>query len=279
MNNKKSNFVQKSAKTAANMRSFTAFRDIKLIQKSDSPDAPLVVEAYFSIYSNFDVDGDRMMPGAFRNIIKQINDGVVPMPKVFLNHISWRGDGPASIAKVLEISEDAVGAKIICEFTKGLTISDQTAAAVRHGTFDGLSFAALSNLKTQKTNERGGRDIYEILQLPEVSFVENPANKAVRILTIKSATSLRDMEQQLRALGMSAKEAKTFLAKSRALTLDQYGYEDPEADAADGLDDMEPEAAEHINPEDGDYCEGEAQDAVEKNDINRILGEILQKFS
>lgn len=279
MNTKKSNFVQKSANKAPNMRSFTAFKDIKLIQKSENPDTPLLVEAYFSIYGNYDVDGDRIMPGAFKNIIKQINDGVVPMPKVFLNHIPWRNDGPASIAKMLEISEDTVGAKFTCEFTKGLTISDQTAVAVKHGTFDGLSFVALSDLKTQKTNERGGRDIYDIKLLPEVSFVETPANKAVRILTIKSATSIRDMEQQLRALGMSAKEAKTFLAKARALTLDHYGYEDPEADAADGLNDMEVDAVEHINPEDGDYILGEPQDHVEKSQADALIEEILKKLS
>lgn len=245
----------------------------EIVQKSTDSGAPLQIELYFSVYGNFDSENDRIMPGAFDKILDKINKGLYPMPKFCFNHITWRMDGAASIGKVISLSSDAKGAKATVEFTKGYTVAEAVAASVIHGTLSEASFMALANTQTMIKNAQGGRDIYEITEFAELSLVEMASNKQATITAIKSATTLKDIEKELREHGgYSKSEAKTLLSRVKSIMADG-GYSE-----AEELDDEEDDnQAESGADEQEDYIEDTTDDEIETQK-SKALQALLNKL-
>lgn len=224
----------------------------EIVQKSADNGAPLRIELYFSVYGNFDSEKDRIMPGAFDKILDKINKGLYPMPKFCFNHITWRMDGAASIGKVIQISSDTKGAKATVEFTKGQPVADSVAASVQHGTLSEASFMAIANTQTMAKNAEGGRDIFEITEFIEFSLVESASNKQATITAIKSATTLKDIEKELRENGgYSKSEAKTLLSRVKSIMADG-GYSEAE------IDDEEDDDLDQV-PEQDDFTDDDAE--------------------
>lgn len=245
----------------------------EIVQKSVDSGAPLRIELYFSVFGNFDSEKDRIMPGAFDDILDRINKGLYPTPKFCFNHIIWRQNGAASIGKVISISTDAKGAKATVEFTKGYELADAVAASVQHGTLSEASFMAMADVQTMVKNAEGGRDIYKINEFVEFSLVESASNKQATITAIKSATTLKDIEKELRENGgYSKSEAKTLLSRIKSIMADG-GYSEPETD-----DEEDDNQAESGADEVEDDIEETLDDEVE-TETSELLQQLLDKLS
>lgn len=169
-------------------------------------------EGYASVFGNVDSYGDRIMPGAFANTLKDANNKV----SMFFNHDSW--DMP--VGKWLSMEEDDYGLKVRGELTPGLSKSADILAAMRHGTVEGMSVSFSMKAGTFLENEFGGVDISDIYVLREVSLCTYPANDQAVVTSLKSIKDLgtiRDVERHLRdAGGFSKTEAQALISRIKS---------------------------------------------------------------
>jgi len=94
---------------------------------------------YASVFGGVDSYGDTILKGAFESTLKKNGK-----PKMFAQHESWG----LPIGKWLTAKEDDHGLYVEGEFTPGLTRAQDTYAALKHGTVDGLSSATGSSPAT-----------------------------------------------------------------------------------------------------------------------------------
>lgn len=174
-----------------------------------------VFAGYASVFGSVDSYGDTILPGAYKRTLKQNG-----MPKMFLQHDAYG----LPIGKWTDAREDDKGLFVEGELTLGMSRADDTYAALKHGTIDGLSVGYYLRANDYVAREDGGRDIKHISKLVEVSVVTFPADGAARIdlASVKSAIeevdSIREFERLLRdAGGFDTASAKTLLAKAREL--------------------------------------------------------------
>jgi len=170
---------------------------------------------YASVFGGVDSVGDTIMPGAYKRTLKQYG-----MPKMFLQHDAYG----LPIGKWTNAVEDDKGLFVEGELTLGMSRADDTYAALKHGTLDGLSIGYILRANDYVAREDGGRDIKHVSKLVEVSVVTFPADAAARVdgASVKSAIdeidSIREFERLLRdAGGFDASIAKVLLAKARDL--------------------------------------------------------------
>ena len=125
--------------------------DIKF-KPNDDKQLGCKFSGYASVFNGLDSYGDRILPGAYDSVLRQIQSGAVRMPKMFINHKAW--DLP--IGKWIDISEDDVGLKADGELTSGNPTADAVRASLAHGTIDGLSIGfRLSDGDTESVQEDG----------------------------------------------------------------------------------------------------------------------------
>ena len=155
-----------------------------------------VIEGYGSVFGGVDTYGDRIVPGAFAKSIS------TRKPKMLWQH---RMDKPIGVWD--EVIEDAKGLRL-----KGRLASTELAKEARElvkmGAMDGLSIG----FRTIADEMEGNTRLLKEIDLWEVSFVTIPAHDAARIAGIKSLATERDIEDALRTLGFSRREAKAFIA-------------------------------------------------------------------
>ena len=181
-----------------------------------------VFSGYASVFNGVDSYGDTILPGAYKNTLKQFG-----MPKMFLQHNSWA----LPIGKWIVVEEDQKGLFVQGELTIGMSMSDDTYAALKHGTLDGLSIGYMLRREDYEPSREseGGRIIKNISRLSEISAVTFPADSNARIdmNTIKSELeeiqSIRDLEHFLRdAGGLSKDLSKALISRVKVL----FGRED-----------------------------------------------------
>ena len=190
--------------------------EIKLDEKQG------VFSGYASVFNGVDSYGDTILPGAYKNTLKQFG-----MPKMFLQHNSWA----LPIGKWIVVEEDQKGLFVQGELTIGMSTSDDTYAALKHGTLDGLSIGYMLRREDYEPSREseGGRIIKNISRLSEISAVTFPADSNARIdmNTIKSELeeiqSIRDLEHFLRDAGCLSKDlSKALISRVKVL----FGRED-----------------------------------------------------
>ena len=181
-----------------------------------------VFSGYASVFNGVDSYGDTILPGAYKNTLKQFG-----MPKMFLQHNSWA----LPIGKWIVVEEDEKGLFVQGELTIGMSMSDDTYAALKHGTLDGLSIGYMLRREDYEPSREseGGRIIKNISRLSEISAVTFPADSNARIdmNTIKSELeeiqSIRDLEHFLRDAGCLSKDlSKALISRVKVL----FGRED-----------------------------------------------------
>lgn len=177
---------------------------------------------YASVFNGNDLVGDTILPGAYKDAIKNFT------PKMFFNHGSY--DLP--IGKWLKVEEDEKGLKVLGELTPGNPQSEAVKAALKHGTVDGLSIGYRLRASGYKAKKDGGRIIEKIEALPEISIVTYPCDQAARIDSksedISELGTVREFENFLRdAGGFSKAEATALCAKAKVLFSNQG---EPEAE-------------------------------------------------
>jgi HK97 family phage prohead protease len=181
---------------------------------------------YASVFNGTDSYGDRILPGAYQSVLREIQTKATRMPKMFINHKAW--DLP--IGKWVDIYEDDTGLKADGELTVGNPTSDAVAASLQHGTLDGLSIGfRLDDGDTETVQESGQpiRLIKNISELVEISVVTFPADEEARVdlVSVKTALeavhSIRDFENFLRESGGFSKSLAMATARQARRVFDQ----------------------------------------------------------
>lgn len=173
---------------------------------------------YASVFGGIDAYGDTIVAGAYAPALEK------GAPKMFFNHDKYS----IPIGKWLAVEEDDKGLRVEGELTKGNPQAETVAAALKHGTVDGLSVGFYPAEDGLHENENGGYTIDKIDRLLEISVVTFPADRAARIEKAEALDSIRDIEDYLRDAGLSAKEAKTIVSRTKSV-IDAENRRDAEA--------------------------------------------------
>jgi len=182
-------------------------------------------EGYASVFGGKDSYGDTIQKGAFTKTLENRNRPV---------RMRWNHFGPV-IGKYTEMYEDEKGLYVKGQLTPGHSVANDVRASLVHGAIDGLSIGFFLN--DYSNMEGGGRDIRSV-DLVEISVVEEPADLAAKITSIKSAVDesekLSDLELILRDAGFSRAEATAFVSRVKSIyqrELDSKQAKDRLADA------------------------------------------------
>jgi hypothetical protein len=193
-----------------------------------SQDKPRQFSGYASVFGNVDAYGDTILPGAYKDTLKERDFPVM----MFFGHSPGR-----VLGKWVDLEEDDVGLKATGELTPGNADSENTLALLKHGALSGLSIGYNVPAGGSSTTDDGRRLLSKI-DLVEISVVSLPADTSARVdlTSIKSlleeAQSLSELEDHLRDVGnFSRSSAKAFLARVRQLALRDAGVsEEAKAD-------------------------------------------------
>lgn len=159
---------------------------------------------YGSTFGNIDLVGDIVQKGAFtKSIEKKGASGV----KLFLQHNS-----NDIIGKFTEIFEDEKGLVIKGQFFLGnIQKANETHFLMKEGQITQFS---IGYRVISKAFDSNGNTLLKEIDLIEVSPVTFPANPEAQLLGVKAIKELskKELEQRLRDVGFSQKEAKGFIA-------------------------------------------------------------------
>lgn len=182
----------------------------------------LKFEGYASVFGGVDSYGDTIAQGAYKNTLVDRDRPV---------QLRWNHYGPV-IGKYTEIYEDEKGLYVKGELTKGHSAAEDAAALLRHRAISGLSIGYI--VKDASDNmPHAGRLLKEI-ELIEISVVEEPADNAARISSVKSAETLKDVESILRQKGFSQKEATEIVVQVKKI----HGEREKQKAEAEKLQDL-----------------------------------------
>lgn len=175
---------------------------------------PHVFEGYASVFNGVDSYGDMIMPGAYAETIKEENRNGRPIK------MRWNHFGPV-IGKWLEIREDAQGLFVKGELTPNHSQAADVAASMAHKAVDGLSIGYW--IPEDGYEFEGVVRKLKKINLIEISVVEEPADVAARIDSVKSligkAESFKDVEALLRdACGLSRTDATALVSHVKFLS-------------------------------------------------------------
>ena len=173
---------------------------------------------YASVFGGVDAYGDTIVAGAYAPALEK------GAPKMFFNHDKYS----IPIGKWLVVEEDDKGLRVEGELTPGNPQAETVAAALKHGTVDGLSVGFYPAEDGLHENENGGYTIDKIDRLLEISVVTFPADRAARIEKAEALDSVRDIEDYLRDAGLSTREAKILVSRMKSV-VDAENQRDAEA--------------------------------------------------
>ena len=189
-------------------------KDLTLELKADGDKGEIT--GYGSVFGVLDSYGDRIEPGAFATTLSQ------RMPKML-----WQHDWTQPIGKWTEAREDATGLMVRGRLSLGTERGREAQSLLKDGVLDGLSIGFRTRTADWEGNTRVIRDV----ELWEVSVVTFPANEAATVTSVKSAFTQRDLESELRSIGLSRTAAKALLARGfqgYADVLREAGVDDPD---------------------------------------------------
>lgn len=181
---------------------------------------------YASRWGTTHASGDTVVQGAFDYTLRTHGK-----PKMFLEHgwLTGSGAGGMPIGKFITVKEDDVGLFVEGELTPGMSLSQDVAAAMKHGTLDGLSVGGFIK-KGDYDETETGRVIRRWTRLVEVSAVAFPDDPGGRVdlstvkggadvlEAIEDAATIREIEQLLRdAAGLSKGAAAALVARVKSL--------------------------------------------------------------
>jgi len=154
------------------------------------------IEGLAAAFGNVDRGGDRIIPGAFTKSLSAQAGRPLPL---LLHHDAKRPAGTWT-----ELRETSEGL-----FAKGrLTLATRDGAEAHAFARDGaLSGLSIGYFPERKSFVGDVRELH-VVTLAEVSLVAVPMNDRTRVRTVKSVTSVRDLEDLLRDGGFSGRKAK-----------------------------------------------------------------------
>ncbi len=165
-------------------------------------------EGYASVFGGVDSYGDTVHPGAFKETLENRDRPV---------RLRWNHYGPI-IGKYVDIKEDDYGLYVKGQLTPGHSVASDVLASLKHGAIDGLSIGYI--IESYRENSSGGLDLFRV-KLVEISIVEDAADLAAKITSIKSikdATSLKQVEAIIRSKGFTRDEATALVSQIRSVS-------------------------------------------------------------
>lgn len=170
---------------------------------------------YASVYNSVNDRGFSILPGAYDEVIAS---GEKPL--MFFNHDQYT----VPIGKWLDLCSDEHGLKVVGELTEGNKQADQLYPALKHGSVNGLSVCIWFDSEAFENNT-----LSRVAELPEISIVSFPSDKAARITEALSADQEKiisqlkqekDFEDFLRDVGgLSRERAKQFVSQFKQMSL------------------------------------------------------------
>jgi uncharacterized protein len=172
-----------------------------------------------------DAYGDIILPGAYDDALK------AALPFMYLDH----DYSPLPVGKWVEMSVDEIGLKVTGELTPGLSVAQDIYASLKHQTILGLSIGYyLLRDDFDVDEETGIRTIKRISYLHEISLVTRGANifaqidpssikSAERMALLEQCSTIRELENWLRGVGVSTHQSKAFLSHSQSVLLKEKG--------------------------------------------------------
>lgn len=175
-------------------------------------------EGYAVKWNSVNTYGEKFAKGAFAEMIRQVEAGdkVVHM---YYNH-GWRNmfDSRAAtrIGRWIEFVEDDTGLLVKGELTRRLSLAEDVAAMMQHGTVDGLSIAFYP-VPEMDLEEHDDHILIKRVDLYEISPVDEPSDRNARINrqseTINNLVDKRDAVDMLTNLGLDDAAARQLLVK------------------------------------------------------------------
>lgn len=131
-------------------------------------EAMVTVSGYVSRFDVADRGGDIVRKEAFLGMKADVP-------------LLWQHDPARPIGKVLSLTEDGRGLKMVAGVSSGCRDGEDALALMRSGAVDGLSFGY--RVKSARKRPGGGRELLK-LELIECSVVTMPMHQDARIETV-----------------------------------------------------------------------------------------------
>lgn len=184
------------------------------------------VSGYASVFDVVDMHGDVVDRGAF-------SAWLATEPRIPLRYEHQL----PNIGLVTALQEDGYGLLFEAELTPNHSVASDVAAELKHGTVTGVSFGAF----WERRSLRSEGDVRHLTALEpfEISLTSTPANRAARIIDIKSAiddaASLAEIEGVLRDAGtFSRAEATALVSRIRTIVRGDRAPSETSGNEVDG---------------------------------------------
>lgn len=176
------------------------------------------ISGYAVKWDSVNYYGERFIRGAFAEVCAAFKAGNKKV-HCYYNHgwRQWYVDSrlPMRVGKITLLQEDEKGLYLEIEFTPGLSIAQDVAAMVMHGTIDGFSIAFYPP-NSLDMEDKGTHIEIKRADIYEISVVDEPADGAARIISeeaIEAIQSADDAEELLRSVGLVGDYAKKLMAR------------------------------------------------------------------
>jgi HK97 family phage prohead protease len=233
----KSKLIQpRKGKSLAKTRCrFVKFDEKNLRFKAPTTEGgPYTFSGYAVKWDSVNAYREQFVKGAFTDLINAVKAGATKVHQYY-NH-GWRDAwiDPRSGMRIgiwTSLTEDEIGFLVEGELTPNLSLADDVAAMLAHGTVDGLSicFFEPSPMDVQELSDR---TVINRVDIYEISVVDEPADDQARMLEDgendpqddndpddmdqNSRNKQSEMSALLRQYGVAPADADKFLARFNA---------------------------------------------------------------
>ena len=181
--------------------------------KAEEENGTRTIEGFASTYGNIDSHNDIVMPGAFTKSIKSRK------PVMLWQH---KNDMPIGVWDEFEDGKDGLRLKGRIFDT---ALGNDAYKLAKGGALNGLSIG-FSTKRFSIDAKKNVRQLEEV-ELYEVSLVTFPANEKAAITRVKNKPATeRELEEYLRDVGFSQREAKAIVAEGYKAVAGQRDVED-----------------------------------------------------
>jgi HK97 family phage prohead protease len=177
------------------------------------------IEGLAAGFGNVDHGGDKILHGAFTKTLAERGNAPLPM---LLHH-----DLKRPIGSWKSWQETADGLYVKGQLTLSTRDAQEAHALAKDGALSGLSIGWKARAKPRF---EGGARVLPEVDLFEASLVTVPMNDKGRVASVKTITSVRDIEELLQECGLSGRKAKA--ASSAAWKAINQADDDDAASAA-----------------------------------------------
>ena len=176
---------------------------------------PVKFSGYAVRWASINTHGEQFLKGAFADVINAVNAGSKKL-HMYYNHsyLDFFNSQKIRIGKWVNIVEDDTGLLVEGELTPNLSLSNDIAAMLAHGTVDGLSIAFYEPNPMDYENQ-GDKTVIKRVDLYEISVVDEPSDRSARITEqdVEEIETVDDAKNMLRSIGINDSMINTLIAR------------------------------------------------------------------